>query len=81
MCIKPFFIIITKAWLRGSLAAIMAPNNYYLESFMPKRTYQPNQRRKAKKHGFRKRMSSTSGRKVLSARRSKKRAKLSSKPS
>ncbi|MBG99160.1 MAG: 50S ribosomal protein L34 [Solibacterales bacterium] len=38
---------------------------------MPKRTFQPNRRRRAKKHGFRSRMKSPAGRRILSARRAK----------
>lgn len=42
-----------------------------------KMTFQPKTRQRAKVHGFRARMSSVGGRKVLAARRAKGRAKLS----
>ncbi|MCL2840431.1 MAG: 50S ribosomal protein L34 [Defluviitaleaceae bacterium] len=42
-----------------------------------KRTFQPKKRQRAKEHGFRKRMSSAGGRKVLQRRRLRGRHKLS----
>lgn len=41
------------------------------------RTFQPKKRQRSKVHGFRARMKTRGGRKVLSARRAKGRAKLS----
>ncbi|MFV0307123.1 MAG: 50S ribosomal protein L34 [Desertimonas sp.] len=41
-----------------------------------KRTYQPNTRRRARKHGFRARMRTRAGRSIIKARRQKGRHRL-----
>jgi len=40
------------------------------------RTYQPKKRQRAKEHGFRKRMRTRNGRKIVAHRRLKRRARL-----
>jgi large subunit ribosomal protein L34 len=47
------------------------------EFHVSKRTFQPNNRRRAKTHGFRLRMRTRAGRAILSARRRKGRDELS----
>ena len=44
---------------------------------MSKRTFQPNNRRRAKTHGFRLRMRTRAGRAILQSRRRKNRTELS----
>ncbi|RZU72431.1 LSU ribosomal protein L34P [Micromonospora kangleipakensis] len=44
---------------------------------MSKRTYQPNNRRRAKTHGFRLRMRTRAGRAIIATRRAKGRTTLS----
>ena len=47
------------------------------ENLVSKRTFQPNNRRRAKTHGFRLRMRTRAGRAILAARRHKGRSELS----
>lgn len=62
----------------GSVCRSAGPTHPVRWSFLvSKRTYQPNNRRRAKTHGFRLRMRTRAGRAILAARRRKGRQELS----
>jgi large subunit ribosomal protein L34 len=55
---------------------LATPTPHQRRSAVSKRTYQPNNRRRHKVHGFRLRMRTRAGRSILSSRRRKGRNKL-----
>jgi large subunit ribosomal protein L34 len=61
----------------GWVCARQQPASIDLEPPVSKRTFQPNNRRRAKTHGFRLRMRTRAGRAVLAARRRKGRTRVS----
>lgn len=66
------------SWAHGDSQAMHPPSTIYFWSpRVSKRTFQPNNRRRAKTHGFRLRMRTRAGRAILANRRSKGRASLS----
>jgi large subunit ribosomal protein L34 len=70
-------------WQSGGRSYSLAASTVYAitrELRVSKRTFQPNNRRRAKTHGFRLRMRTRAGRAIISARRAKGRARLSAWP-
>ncbi|GAA2708650.1 hypothetical protein GCM10010315_05480 [Streptomyces luteosporeus] len=66
------------SWAHGDSQAMYRHHTIHFWSpRVSKRTFQPNNRRRAKTHGFRLRMRTRAGRAILASRRSKGRARLS----
>ena len=62
---------------RPAVADLRPLKLFHTARILMKRPYQPNAQKRAKRHGFRHRMSTRAGRAIISARRRKGRAKLS----
>ena len=84
LCCGPLHDVTDSAWSQERRRSRTVPAHGTAKQFrhrrrtkVSKRTFQPNNRKRAKTHGFRLRMRTRAGRSILAARRRKGRANLS----